>query len=105
MNKKRIIIISIVLILMTILGLWGSGIIPKQIAIVSATNYLKKNFPKTQLKYVDIEWSSNFGGYLIKFKDKYNEVYSFIMNNKYFPTTLGQGIFEFEEKYREKYEN
>lgn len=104
MNKKRIIIITIVLILVVILGLWVSGIIPKQIARISATNYLKKNFPKIQLEYVNIEWSSSFGGYSIKFKDENNEIYSFIMNNKYFPVTLGQGLFGFEEKYREKYE-
>lgn len=104
MNRKRIIILTIVLILAVILGLWVSGIIPKQIARISATNYLKKNFPKMQLEYVDIEWSSSFGGYSIKFKDENNETYSFIMNNKYFPITLGQGLFGFEEKYKEKYE-
>lgn len=104
MNKKKIIIVTIILILVAILGLWFSGIIPKQIAKISATNYLKKNFPKIQLEYVDIEWSSSFGGYSIKFKDENNETYSFIMNNKYFPIALGQGLFGFEEKYRDKYE-
>ncbi len=104
MNKKRIIIVTIILILIVILILWFSGIIPKQIARISATNYLEKNFPKIQLEYVDIEWSSSFGGYSIKFKDENNEIYSFIMNNKYFPITLGQGLFGFEEEYREKYE-
>lgn len=104
MNRKRIIIITIVLILVVILGLWVSGIIPKQIARIFATNYLKTNFSKMQLEYVDIEWSSSFGGYSIRFKDENNEIYSFIMNNKYFPVTLGQGLFGFEEEYREKYE-
>lgn len=104
MNKKKIIIVTMILILVAIFGLWFSGIIPKQIAKISATNYLKKNFPKIQLEYVDIEWSSSFGGYSIKFKDENNETYSFIMNNKYFPITLGQGLFGFEEKYRDKYE-
>ena len=46
MNKKRIIIITILVILIVILALWISGIIPKQIARVSATNYLKKTFQK-----------------------------------------------------------
>lgn len=55
MNKKRIIIITILVVLIVIVSLWISGIIPKQIARISATNYLKKNFPKTQLEYVDIE--------------------------------------------------
>ena len=84
MNKKRIIIITIIVILIVILALWISGIIPKQIAQVSATNYLKKNFPKMQLEYVDIEWSSSFGGYSIRFKDQNDEIYGFFMNNKYF---------------------
>ena len=98
MNKKRIIIVTITLILVAIFGFWISGIIPKQIARISATNYLKKNFPKMQLEYVDIEWSSSFGGYAIKFKDESNEIHGFIMNNKYFPITLGQGLFGFKEE-------
>ena len=52
MNKKRIIIITIVVILIVIFALWISGIIPKQIARISATNYLKKNFPEKQVKRV-----------------------------------------------------
>ena len=103
MSKKRIIIITIVVVLIIVLILWISGIIPKQIARISATNYLKRNFPKMQLEYVDIEWSSSFGGYSIRFKDQNNEIYSFIMNNKYFPINIGQGLFGFEEEYREKY--
>ena len=103
MNKKRIIIITIIVILIVILALWISGIIPKQIARVSATNYLKKNFPKMQLEYVDIEWSSSFGGYSIRFKDQNDEIHGFFMNNKYFPINIGQGLFGLEEEYREKY--
>lgn len=103
MNKKRIIIISILVILAVVLILWISGIIPKQIARISATNYLKNNFPKMQLEYVDIEWSSSMGGYLIRFKDEKDEIYGFLMNNKYFPISLGQGLVGFEEKYREMY--
>lgn len=57
-----------------------------------------------KLEYVNIEWSSSFGGYSIKFKDKNNKIYSFIMNNKYFPISLGQGLFAFEEEYKQKYE-
>ena len=103
MNKKRIIIITILVILIVILALWISGIIPKQIARVFATNYLKKNFPKMHLEYVGIEWSSNFGGYSIRFKDQNDEIHGFLMNNKYFPINIGQGLFGFEEEYRAKY--
>jgi len=100
--KKKILIITSIIVL-TIIALWFGGIIPKQIAKISATNYLKKNFPKMQLEYVNIEWSSSFGGYSITFKDESDEIYSFIMNNKYLPISLGQGLFGFEEKYNEKY--
>ena len=100
MNRKRIIIITIVVILIVILAAWISGIIPKQIAIISATNYLKKNFPEKQYEFVNIEWSSNFGGYTMGFKDENGKMINFIMNNKYFPISPGQGTFALEESYR-----
>ena len=100
MNKKRIIIVIIIITLATILGLWISGIIPKQIARICAANYLKKNFPEKQYEYVDIDWSSSFGGYSIKFKDENDEIIGFLMNNKYFPISPGQGTFALEDRYR-----
>ncbi len=33
---------------MIVTGLWASGIIPKFIAKIAATSYLKNNFPKKQ---------------------------------------------------------
>jgi len=104
MNKKRIIIGIVVIVLVVILVLWISGVIPKQIAKISANNYLKKNFPQKQFEYVDIEWSSSFGGYSIRFKDEKGEIVGFIMNNKYFPISPGQGMFGLEESYRVEYE-
>ncbi len=106
MYKKRIIIGVITIILVIILGLWVSGIIPKQIAIISASNYLKKNFPEKHYEYVYLEWDHNFGGYSIRFKDENNKIVGFIMNyNKYFPITPGQGISALEENYRIEYKN
>ena len=72
-------------------------IIPKQIAKICATNYLKKNFPKAQLEYVDIEWSPSYGGYLIRFKDKNNKIHSFIINNKYFLINLDREYSHLEK--------
>lgn len=60
--------------LTVILALWISGIIPKQIAKISATNYLKKNFPEKQYEFVNIEWSSSFGGYSILVINKNNYI-------------------------------
>lgn len=103
MNKKRNIIIAIIIILLIVLVLWISGIIPKQIARISATYYLKKNLPEKQFEYVDIVWNSSFDGYSIKFKDENGKEIGFIMNNKYFPINPGQGTFALEESYRVEY--
>ena len=103
-NKKRIIIILIIFIVLSVVILWINGIIPKQIAKISSNIYLKKNFPKTQLKYVNIEWASSFGDYIITFRDENNELHGFCIGPKYFPINLGQGLFGFEENYRKKYD-
>ena len=100
MSKKKIIFIIMVIVLAIIIGLWISGIIPKQIAIISASNYLKNNLPKKQYEYVSIEWNSYFDGYSISFKDENGKQIGFFMNGKYFPVSVGQGIFAIEERYR-----
>ncbi len=99
MNKKVVVIVTIFIILVVIICLWTSLIIPKNIAKLSATNYLKKNFPKKQYEFVDIEWSSSFGGYVIKYRDENDEIVSFLLNNKYFPITPAQGMYELENNY------
>lgn len=103
MKKKKIIVISILLILGVVLVLWISGIIPKQIARISATNYLEKNFPKKKYEYVDIEWCSSMDGYLVRYKDENNDIFGLIMPNKYFPIRPGQGTFALEDSYRIEY--
>lgn len=52
---------------------------------------VKTNFPQMQLKYVNIEWSKYHGDYLIYFKDKDSENYSYVIGPKYFPVIIGQG--------------
>lgn len=103
MNKKRKIIVIVIIVLIIILGLWISGIIPKQIARISATNYLKNNFPEKQYKYVSIEWASSFGGYVITFKDEKDKRASFIMVDKYWPVYPTQGTNALLESYNVEY--
>lgn len=102
-NKKKIISVVVIIVILIILILWISGIIPKQIAIISAKYHIKRDFPKMKLEYVDIEWDSTFGAYFVNFKDENNKLYGFTMNGKYFPISFGQGIFAFKEEYRLKY--
>lgn len=104
MVKKKIALITVVVIILIVTGLWASGIIPKFIAKIAATSYLKNNFPKKQFEYAGIEWSSAFDGYSIKFKDEKGKEVGFIMNNKYFPIDVGQGIFAIQEEYRKEFE-
>lgn len=107
MNKKylKIILITIIIIIFTlILGLWITGIIPKQIAKIYATNYMKNNFPEMQLEYVSIEWSKYHDDYIITFKDKDNNMQGYTIGPKYFPINLRQGLFSIEESYKEELE-
>ena len=105
MNKKRTIIAILIITIATIFGLWISGIIPRQIARISAINYLRKSFPKKQYEYIEGEWSSSFGGYVISVKDEKGTMAGFIINNKYLPISPGQGTVALEESYRIEYEN
>lgn len=56
-NKRKNIIMTVIFILLIISILWITGTIPKQIAKISSTIYLKNNFPKIQLEYESIEWN------------------------------------------------
>lgn len=103
MKKRNIIIISIIVLLVLIIILWSNGIIPRQIAKVYGTIYMKYNFPEMNLEYVNIEWSKYHGDYIIYFKDKNEQNYSCVIGPKYFPVDIGQGIFAIEEIYRENY--
>lgn len=102
MKKKGVLIIIIILTLV-ITALWFCGVIPKQIGKIYGINYMKENFPEMQLDYVDIEWNKYYGDYIITFKDKENQNYSCIIEPKYFPISIGQGIFAIEETYSENY--
>jgi len=102
MNKKRL-LIFITIVVLLIIVLWFSGIIPQQIARIYGTNYMKNNFLEMQLEYVGIEWNKYYGDYIITFKDKENQNYSCVIGPKYFPISIGQGLFAIEETYRENY--
>lgn len=108
MSKKKIVIflaiIALFIIVLTVLvNLWVKGIIPMQIARLSATAYFNIKYPKAEMKFEDIEWASVFNDYLIYFRDKENKRWGFTIGPRYFPVSLGQGLFGFEEEYNEKY--
>lgn len=102
MGKKKWIIP--ILIIGIIIVFWFTGIIPKQIAKLSGTNYVNKHFPEMQLECIDVEYADVYGDYLITFKGTNDNTYSCVIGPKYFPVSLGQGLFSIESDYTENYE-
>ena len=103
MKKKKILIVSIIAIILLVIVLWVSCAIPKQIAKVYGTIYMKSNFSEMQLKYVSIEWSKYHEDYIITFQDKNSQIYSLVIGPKYFPIRIGQGIDFVKETYINNY--
>lgn len=100
--KKKIWLIPVALIVL-IAVLWLTGLIPKQIARIAGTNYVKEHFPKMELEYKGVEWADVYGDYLISFEDKDGNKYSCVIGPALFPTSLGQGLFEIQSNYAENY--
>lgn len=102
-NRLCIMIVLIILFVSIVFSFWRNGTIPKQIAKISATIYLRRNFPKMQVKSLTVEWSAAYGDYIVGFEDENNEEHGFCIGPKYFPIYPGQGEFGIREEYREKY--
>lgn len=100
---KKKIIISILIVTIIIIFLWGSGIIPKQIGRIYGTYKMNKEFPKWQLEYENITWVKYFGDYSISFIDKNGNKRTCLIGPKYFPISLGQGMFGLREEYEEEF--
>lgn len=94
-----------VLIIGVIMVLWFIGIIPKQVAKISGTSYVKNHFPEMQLECVGVEYADVYGNYLITFKGTNENTYSCVIGPKYFPVSMGQGLFAIESDYAEIYKN
>lgn len=100
MKKKTwVIIIVIIGIIMP----WFTGIIPKQIAKIYGTTYVNEHFPEMQLEFVGAEYADVYGDYLITFKGANENIYSCTIGPKYFPVSMGQGLFAIENDYAENY--
>ena len=102
--KKKKWVIPIVIIAVIIM-LWFTGIIPKQIARISGTSYVNNHFPEMQLKCVGVEYADVYGDYLITFKGADENTYSCVIGPKYFPVSMGQGLFAIESDYAENCKN
>lgn len=83
--------------------LWVGGVIPRQIAKISGTNYVKEHFPEMQLVCTDVTWSKFHGDYLITFEGTGACTYGCVIGPKYFPVSMGQGLFAIESDDQTQY--
>ena len=90
-----------VLVFIVIILLWTIGIIPKGIARLAGTIYVKQYFPEMELKCTGVEYADVFGDYLIAFEIKNGNRYSCVISPKILPISLGQGLSEIESDYEE----
>ena len=98
-KAKRIIPL---IILGVIAILWCSGAIPKQIARIAGTYYVRTHFPEMQLSCTGVKWAEAYGDYLISFKALDGSEYGCVIGPAYFPVSIGQGRFAIESDYAEK---
>lgn len=98
MRQKRQVLFSVLLV---VAALWLSGLIPKYIGKMYGIYYTKNNFPKMELRFLSIEWSSKHEEYIIFFDDPTGESYSFTLGPKLLPIVVGQGESVIREKYME----
>ncbi len=101
MKKKKWIIPTVIIGIIVVQ--WFAGIIPKQIAKIAGTSYVNNRFPEMQLECVDVEYADVYGDYLITFKSTNENTYSCVIGPKYFPVSMGQGLFAIESDYAENY--
>ena len=91
----------LILVFAVVILLWTIGMIPKGIARLSGTSYVKQHFPEMKLKCIGVEYADVFGDYLIAFEGKDGNRYSCVISPKILPVFLGQGLSEIESDYEE----
>jgi|LSQX01.1.fsa_nt_gb hypothetical protein len=94
MKSKRNIIIVVFAVLILIAIIWISGIIPRQIGKISAINYVQKNYPDRNLKFLRMDFSSAHGDYFAMFEDENEKTYGFQLLGKYLPINVWSDPFK-----------
>lgn len=77
-----------IVVALLIIGLWISGVIPKQIGRIAATNYVQSNHRNLGLVFIRMDYSSAHGAYIAVFNGTNGSEYNFLMNSKLFPTNV-----------------
>ena len=102
-RKKKINRVILWAILGAVIILWCGGVIPKQIARLAGTHYVRTHFPEMQFTCTGVEWAQVYGDYLISFTARDGSTYSCVIAPALFPVSLRQGRFAIESDYAENY--
>ncbi len=66
--KKKRLIIPVVIII-TVITLWVTGVVPSGICILTASRYVNEKYSERNFQYDFIEYSSAHSKYFVHFKD------------------------------------
>lgn len=85
--KKRKGFVIIIVLLCTLLLLWFSGLLPKQVAKIIADNYMEKQENSSLYEFNHIEYSPFHDSYFVSYnlKENIEEKRSLEILYKYFP--------------------
>lgn len=85
-RKNAFIVIAVVILLIAVL--WITGVIPQMIGKQTAMSYVKENYSEMNLTYNTIEFSTEYGDYIVSFYDEAGNTHNFRLSSKYFPTSV-----------------
>ncbi|SCW67417.1 hypothetical protein SAMN04487970_102714 [Paenibacillus tianmuensis] len=84
-KRKKTIILSIIFI---ILVFHMTGTIQRVTARLTLSIYITMKYNEMELKYKKIEYSSQFGDYIVSYESKEGIVYNFMVTPKFMPVII-----------------
>lgn len=88
MKNKRILYISIIILIFLIAILWMGGTIPRLIGKFTAINYVENKYHDKNLEFISMDFSFAHGSYFARFEDEKGNTYNFEMIYKYLPIII-----------------
>lgn len=85
-KRKKTIILSIILFIILVLHVTGP--IQRVTARLTLSIYITMKYNEMGLKYKKIEYSSQFGDYIVSYESKEGIVYNFMVTPKFMPVII-----------------
>lgn len=75
-------------ILVTIIVLWLTGFIPKNIGKVVSLHYINRRYSSLNLHFLNIEYSEKDKAYVSHFENKEGKIYNVLVGSKMLPINV-----------------